>query len=609
MKKKEAVIRRYQCHIEELQRAIRQIKNYERLYVGGEVVSFFCAVGAIYLYATHPSKGLYLLFCGLFFVIYFAVRFSDVRNTRRKNRMNSLLAAYRREIDYQSGIFCNSAESSGEEFVNASHPYTFDLDIFGRNSLFHRMNRTVTAAGKKQLAEYLQSTSIPDLQAVGMRTATLRALSQDEMMEQRIAFMAVGTEGKIDTSLIAQNVKDLCQLSLPQWVMSRSFLVSFSLSLLIEIALLAGSAFGNVSGLIPFYWSLLQLCVTSVVCSRALKNVSAKLEGLCRSAHNLATLIKLSQSFKPDSSQELSECMESMALFGKAFDQFYKLASAVEKRGNLLSLLLCNALFMNDILLLRNIMRWRADVECKFGDWLSVIGRFDAWISMSQYRYNEPATREASFADTKNIVCRAKNMRHPFLGEKAVPNDFNIEDKQFYIITGANMAGKSTFLRTLGINYVLAMNGLPVFADNFLVSRFGLFTGMRATDDLTKGISYFNAELIRLRQLLEYCRSHRPTLIILDEILRGTNSLDKLNGSKLFLQYVSKMDVSGVVATHDLELSHMAEDFPRIFHNYCFEIELDKNVKYSYRIAPGIARNQNATYLLKSILVDDGQNE
>lgn len=605
MMNKEAIIHRYQCHADALQRAIKRIKHRERLYIIGEIISFLCAVGAIYIYATHPSNALSLGLCGVFFIIYFAVRSCDVRNSRRKHRLERLLATYCREVDYQNGVFRSSADSAGEEFVDASHPYTFDLDIFGRNSLFHRMNRAVTTGGQGQLAEYLQSADVPDLAAVEMRTSTLRALSQDELMEHRIAFMAVGADGKTDTELIAQKVKDLCQLSLPQWVVPHFFLVPFSVSLLIEAALLACSAFGDLSGFIPFYWSLLQLLVASAVCGRALKSVSAKLDGLHHSARHLTELIKLSQLFKTDSNQELSECMESMALFEKAFERFYKLSAALDKRGNLLGLLLCNALFMNDILLLRNIMHWRDEVKRKFDGWLSVIGRFDAWISMSQYRYNEPATREASFADTKNIVCRAENMRHPFLGEEAVPNDFNIEDKQFYIITGANMAGKSTFLRTLGINYVLAMTGLPVFASKFLVSRFGLFTGMRTTDDLTKGVSYFNAELIRLQQLLEYCRCHRPTLIILDEILRGTNSLDKLNGSKLFLQHVSKMDVSGVVATHDLELSHMAEACPRIFHNYCFEIEQDESITYSYRIEPGVARNQNATFLLKSILGDE----
>jgi DNA mismatch repair ATPase MutS len=132
---------------------------------------------------------------------------------------------------------------------------------------------------------------------------------------------------------------------------------------------------------------------------------------------------------------------------------------------------------------------------------------------------------------------------------------------------------------------------------------FSLFSSMRTTDDLTQGISYFNAELLRLQQLLEHCRQQKRTLIILDEILKGTNSLDKLNGSRLFLESIKSLPVTGIIATHDLELSKMADAYPDRFHNYCFEIALSDHVTYTYKITPGVARNQNATFLLKNIVL------
>ena len=155
-----------------------------------------------------------------------------------------------------------------------------------------------------------------------------------------------------------------------------------------------------------------------------------------------------------------------------------------------------------------------------------------------------------------------------------MPNDFTLTDSHYYIVTGANMAGKSTFLRSLGVNYILAMCGMPVFASRLRVSVFSLFSSMRTSDDLAHGISYFNAELLRLKQLIATCRENRHTLIILDEIL----------------------------ATHDLELSKMSDEHPARFHNYCFEIALTDHVTYSYKITPGVARNQNATYLLRGLL-------
>ena len=183
-----------------------------------------------------------------------------------------------------------------------------------------------------------------------------------------------------------------------------------------------------------------------------------------------------------------------------------------------------------------------------------------------------------------------------------MPNDFCISDSHYYIVTGANMAGKSTFLRAIGVNYILAMCGMPVFAKRMRVSIFSLFSSMRTTDDLAHGISYFNAELLRLKQLISECKENRHTLIILDEILKGTNSADKLSGSRMFLESIAKLPVTGIIATHDLELSKMSTEHPNRFHNYCFEIELTDNVKYSYKITQGVARNQNATYLLTGIL-------
>ena len=149
------------------------------------------------------------------------------------------------------------------------------------------------------------------------------------------------------------------------------------------------------------------------------------------------------------------------------------------------------------------------------------------------------------------------------------------------------------------------MAGMPVFADTLRISRFRLFSSMRTSDDLTHGISYFNAELLRLEQLVQFCKGDSlRTLIILDEILKGTNSVDKLNGSRLFLESIAHLPVSGVIATHDLELSKMenGSEQGRRFHNYCFEIDLGLDVTYTYKIQRGVAKNQNATFLLKKLI-------
>ena len=263
---------------------------------------------------------------------------------------------------------------------------------------------------------------------------------------------------------------------------------------------------------------------------------------------------------------------------------------------------------MIDITIVRLFQQWQRTYEERTDEWIETLNLFDTLVSMGNYKLNENKAVQAEVVAENKVVFNAKALYHPFLGEHAVANDFDIQDREYYIVTGANMAGKSTFLRSLGVNYLLAMNGLPVFAKQLKVSVFHLFTSMRTTDDLTHGISYFNAELLRLDQLLGSLRESTPNLIILDEILKGTNSLDKLNGSRLFLQHIASRNVTGVIATHDLELSKMEDEEPKRFHNYCFEIELGEQITYSYKISKGVARNQNATFLLQGILDKEGAN-
>ncbi|NLX81307.1 MAG: DNA mismatch repair protein MutS, partial [Proteiniphilum sp.] len=236
--------------------------------------------------------------------------------------------------------------------------------------------------------------------------------------------------------------------------------------------------------------------------------------------------------------------------------------------------------------------------------WISCIADIDALVSFGTYAFNNPdnVLAEVLDDDAENVI-EAIDFYHPFLSHTAaVANSFTLKKGNTAIVTGANMAGKSTFLRTVGVTYVLANNGVPVCAEFFKFTPITLFSSMRTTDDLSKDISYFNAELIRLEQLIEHVKSNDFTLIILDEILKGTNSIDKLKGSIMFLEEISKYNISAVVATHDLELAKLEEKENSTYINYCFEIELSEEIKYSYKIENGVAKNLNASFLLSNIL-------
>lgn len=352
-------------------------------------------------------------------------------------------------------------------------------------------------------------------------------------------------------------------------------------------------------------WGTLMFFGVLMLCSGLLRQMSKAVNSLCRQMKAYTELVRLAATTElctvDDPCLGMSSGSEA-AYALTSFDELRRILDGLDRRGNVLGLIVFDTFLLSDFFLVRRFCRWQRMHAADMERWIDSVSVLDALVSMATFRYNEPSAGRAEIADTDGVVYDARGIYHPFLGASAVPNDLRIEDNHYYIVTGANMAGKSTFLRSLGVNYLLAVNGMPVFAAGLRVSLFSLFSSMRTSDNLSRGISYFNAELLRLGQLMEACRRSPRTLIILDEILKGTNSLDKLNGSRMFLDAISELPVTGIIATHDLELSKMADSPSGRFHNLCFEIELSDNVIYTYKITPGVARNQNATWLLRNMI-------
>lgn len=580
----------YISEIEELQSqiVIGNLKN--QAFMGGEILSFITAIGFVVLFTVIDGASWTLWMAAVAMVAYLVVRYFYVRNDHAIEKLRALKTVYENEVRYLDGDF--SCFGSGEEYADPKHPYSTDIDIFGRDSLFQRVNRTVTKGGSDMLADSLAS----------MKWGKNKEKPQKElaaMPQWRADFIATVQGQTVATNELCGVADRVSAMAIAHWAVSSpvrylAMLAVGGLWLLIGL-----SVAGYAEASLPVLWAVMQFLVVRLCCSGPLREIGKAVSVLHRRMTPVATLVGkiCSANFRDPELRALVEALDGAE---RAFRELDSILKALDRRGNILGLLLANALFLSDYRTICRFLHWQQANAHRVGDWIDVLSRVDVLVSMSTFRYNEPLATDAEVIDSDRMVYEARSLRHPFLGERAVGNDFSFEDRHYYIVTGANMAGKSTFLRAVGINYVLAMNGMPVFADSLRVSVFSLFTSMRTTDDLTRGISYFNAELLRLSQLLAHCRARRHTLVILDEILKGTNSLDKLNGSRLFLQHISELPVTAIVATHDLELSKMADEHPSRFHNYCFEIELGTDVTYSYKITQGVARNQNATYLLRN---------
>ena len=590
----------YLQRIKELSGEISKLKEKDHRFLMSEIYSFLGAITVLLVVLFAHLDYLWLLLAAAGLVINVILRYFDTKRQKAINQRDSLLTAYQNELAALGGDF--SAFQNGEQYVDPAHPFTFDLDVFGKDSLFNRINRTVTTEGAGLLADKLAMKTLPDLEELSNLRDTIDELAS--MNAFRINWTVIAQERIIDTKRLLDTLNAIKEIKTKQFPVLR---VWFFITIILCVALYLSvimSSLGIIAWSIPTLLSFTLLCLGHLGCAKSLDRIAAKTKGNTFRMQKITQAVDLiaNEPFKSKITSGILQTLQRKEhLASEAFNSISVIFGKLEERSKLREFLF-NSLYASDFFLLRKYLKWNRIQSCHFVEWINAVCQMDMLVSMSNYRYNYPLCTHAEIVDTDKIVFEAKDFYHPFLNEKAVANDFKIQDGNYYIITGANMAGKSTFLRAVGVNYILAMCGMPVCAKEMTVSIFSLFSSMRTTDDLTKGISYFKAELLRLQQLISYCKHNKKTLIILDEILRGTNSLDKLNGSKLFLTHIAQLPVSGIIATHDLELSKMEDCDPERFHNYCFEIQFADIITYSYKITKGIAQNQNATFLLNKIL-------
>ncbi|NTW26326.1 MAG: hypothetical protein HGA37_16620, partial [Lentimicrobium sp.] len=287
----------------------------------------------------------------------------------------------------------------------------------------------------------------------------------------------------------------------------------------------------------------------------------------------------------------------------KSIHELSTILKYMDSNLNLLVSVILNGLFMFNLHLLLKVEKWKTLNRSLVADWFETIATFDALSSLANFAYNnhyftypEPITDNFSFV--------AEELGHPLIAlEERVVNDVKINGwNQFAIITGANMSGKSTFLRTIGANYILAMAGAPVCASKLSFYPIQIHSSIRTSDSLVKHESYFYAELKRLKHIIDELESGKKKLILLDEILKGTNSKDKQAGSIALIEQLLHYKSVGLFATHDLMLGELATRFPGQVNNLCFEIQIENDkMRIDYKLHEGVCKNLNATFLMKNM--------
>lgn len=560
--------------------------------VACKLILFCGIVAAIWYTAKTGGSTPGIMLTAAAVILYIAAVKADAILDKRAKCLRSQRKVCENESAYLRNDF--SPFDDGAEFVDIQHEYSYDLDIFGPESLFNRINRTVTQKGKENLARRL--TQLP----TGKDTIIRNQEAIKELAEiplWRIRFSSHEHIGK-NLDRLSEGIGNLNGKGGKR-------IIPYTIAGITIIALV-GWIFGFTPPIVFCSLFIIQLIIASAVGRRTNRamQITDNLHKECSRYLNILKDIEL-QDFKSDMLKSLKQ-----RLFDKesgsvtAFAELSRILGMYDLRGNFLMYLLLNGTVMYDILVSRMFLKWAEKYGKAITGWTDCIAEIDALTSLGTYAFNNPGNTYAEIPDNpSDTIIQAVGIIHPFLSDgTGVPNSFTLKRNNMAIVTGANMAGKSTFLRTIGVSFILAANGAPVCAGKFSFVPVSLFSSMRTTDNLAKDISYFQAELLRLKQMLEHVKSHDYTLIILDEILKGTNSADKLNGSMLVLNELSRHEISGIVATHDLGITKLEETAPDRFTNYCFEIELSGEIQYSYKIRRGVARNMNASYLIETML-------
>ena len=576
--------------LQNLKRRIHQIGTLRLLLIIAMIATlWFCRDKELpVLFATAAA---YMLFFSLLVVYHTKL------HTKRtyEEGIIDLCENELKALDYDFSAFDGAPEQT-----DAQHSFSLDLDVFGENSLFQSVNRTVTQMGKEKLTDWFlqhpdNKNDILKYQKGIREICNMHDFRHDFHVSGKAAL-----KEKKDIMMLFSGENDT------QKKLSDSIFLKIIIWLIPTLwaLLIVGCILDLLStGLIGIY----------LVISAMLANIPAKqIQKLYASANKTESVLKtyselMKQIEKENFSSDILQGYKQMlgsdntsASF--AIRKLSRNIGALDQRYSTMGVIL-NLLYMRDTRQAMGLEKWKKNYAEKLKDWFDALGTFDMFSSFGTFAFNHPNYIYPTITDSY-FEMQGKALGHPLIHrDKCVCNNINIpESKYFLIITGANMAGKSTYLRTVGVNFLFACMGLPVYAESLTVFPAHLVTSLRTADSLISNESYFFAELKRLKMIIDRLGTGEKLFIILDEILKGTNSVDKQKGSIALIKQLINKGTCGIIATHDLLLGSLSDTFPDNVRNKRFEADIKNDeLTFTYEIRDGIAQNMNATFLMKKM--------
>ena len=581
-------------------RKIQFSAEFENLKKKYNLISFLrllCILFALvslfyYIKTQQPLFEITAIILVIIFII--LIRFHSKLSNRIKHlealisiNENEILFLKKEKIPFENGI----------EFTDFSHPYSYDLDIFGENSLFQNLNRTYTFIGKKILSQRLLGVLQND--EILQNQVAIAELSKDLDWRQKFAAFAKSAE---DNESFYTTLLRWCSFNSES--LSRiSVVLSFVLPILLWCTLGLYFITSNTIFLSIFSFIFtVNLGFLGLFTKRILleNTQSPNIDKVIKQYGLLLEIIEI-EDFDSEKLKKLKQKLTTSDGTSSAkIKQLSELFSRMDSIGNIVAAVIFNGLFLFHFHNLRAIIQWKKSNALALENWLAVIGEFEMLNSLANFTFNNPQFAFPTLNSNYEILF--SNLSHPLLNENSrIGNDISFNPQAFTILTGSNMSGKSTFLRSLGVNMVLAGIGAPVCANQANVHPLSVLVSMRLSDSLSDSESYFYAEIKRLKLIIDALNDER-SFVLLDEILRGTNSDDKRNGTIEFIKNIINKNAIGVIATHDIEVCLTTDEFPNQLTNRCFEVEISNDdLHFDYKLYNGICKNKSATFLMKKM--------
>lgn len=552
---------------------------------------FLLACFGVYYFFGNARAVFAIVALAIIAFIYLVTKHSNLQYNRDLKK--ALIAESETEIEVLNRVFHHLPD--GEKYKDPSHFYSLDIDLFGRGSLYQYINRTGLESGADYLASIFTENEINGIEK---KQKAITELASKPHWRQRFSAIASLVKTESSAAEVSSWLKNYVPF-MPKWIKPLSIVFT-----IVSTSLIFLNFLGILSGYFTAAWFVLGIIIIGIFQKKVnnlLKHTS-KIQSTFEQFYKLILEIEKEEFTTEILAEKRNAVLQTDVKTSAVLKKFARYFDVLEQGNIMLFGAIINGFTLRNLRHCSNIENWIETHSDNVPTWFNSITFFDAYNSLGNFRFNHP---HYVFPEINNNlpVLNVKGAGHPLLKEATmVRNDFKINSEEFFIVTGANMAGKSTFLRTVSLQILMGNIGLPVCAEKAEYNPIKLITSMRTTDSLTDDESYFFSELKRLKFIVDAIKSDRY-FIILDEILKGTNSTDKAIGSRKFVEKLVGSNSTGIIATHDLSLCSAANDLPEV-KNYFFDAQIENDeLFFDYTFKPGICQNMNASFLLKKMQI------